>query len=1000
MTRLSSSFQTDGHRLASGGHIDRARPLNFTFDGQKLLGFAGDTLASALMANGIRLLGRSFKYHRPRGLMTAGSEEPNALVELGRGARREPNTRATTVELYEGLQANSQNRWPSLAIDLLAANRWASPILSTGFYYKTFMWPPSFWEKVYEPLIRRAAGLGRSANAEDPDHYEKAFAHCDVLVIGSGPAGLAAALAAGRSGARVILAEEDFAFGGRLLSETVEIDGEPAVHWVTRTIAELSTLPNVRLMRRTTIYGVYDGSTYGALERVGDHLAIPPQHTPRQRAWRIFAKRAVLAAGAIERPLVFGGNDTPGVMLAGAARTFQQRFAAVPGRRLAIFTSCDDGWRSAHAAANAGLTIEAVVDSRKDVPGQFAVPFASQSTRIFYGSAVTRAFGGQSLKGIEIHDVRGQHTIMSCDALLMSNGWSPTVHLTCHLGSKPAWDETKAAFIPGPLPPGMITAGACNGDMTLARCLAAGTVAGQTAASDCGFNAKPPTPPRADDEPAAITPLWHVTGAQGPAFIDFQNDVTTKDIGLAQQEGYRSAELLKRYTTLGMATDQGKTANVNGLALLAEARGKSIAEIGTTIYRPPYTPVSFGALAGHHRGPDYRPLRLPPAHAWAKQQGAVFMEAGAWLRAAYFPKSGEKDWLESATRETKSTRSGVGLCDVSTLGKIDIQGSDAASFLDRVYTNTFSTLPIGKARYGLMLREDGCVLDDGTTSRLGPTHFLMTTTTAKASPVMQHLDFCHQCLWPHLDVQMISVSDQWAQFSIAGPRARDTLAKLVDRQHDISNTAFPYLTARQISVLGGTPARLFRISFSGELAYEVAVPARLGDAMARAIMTAGTEFGITPYGLETLNIMRIEKGHIAGSELSGQTTARDLGLGKMMSTKKDYIGRIMAGRPALIAGDRWQLVGLRPVDRAARLRSGAHLIPSGKPSDAANDQGYITSATFSPMLDHYIALALLNGGAKRHGEKIRAADPLRSSEVEVEITGPVVFDPEGTRLHG
>jgi sarcosine oxidase subunit alpha len=996
-TAQESAPSDQKHRLASGGLVDRTAPLHFTFDGRALTGFAGDTLASALLANGVRLVGRSFKYHRPRGILAAGAEEPNALVELGTGARREPNTRATAIELHDGLEAQSQNRWPSLAFDLSAANGWFAPFIKAGFYYKTFMWPAALWEKLYEPLIRRAAGLGRAAAAEDPDHYEKAFAFCDVLVIGSGPGGLAAALAAGRAGARVVLCEEDFALGGRLLAERQEIGGVEGHAWAARAVAELESLPEVRVMRRTGVFGAYDHGTYGAVERVSDHLAVAPDHQPRQRAWRIVAKRAVLAAGAIERPMVFASNDRPGVMLAGAVRTYINRFAVAPGRRAVVYTSGDDGWRTAADLARAGVEVAAVLDSRATVDD--ALIAQAEGARAILGATVVGTRGFRTLASVEVRDGAGRVERIACDLLAMSNGWNPALHLTCHLGGKPVWDEAIAAFVPGSLPGQMSVAGAVAGRLTLAAALADGARLGREAAVACGFDAPPAhAPPSAAPEPSAGAPLWSAPASgAGKAFVDFQNDVTVADVTLARQEGFRSVEHLKRYTTLGMATDQGKTSNLPGLAIMAALTGSTIPKVGTTVFRPPYTPVAIGALAGHHRGNAFRPTRLTPAHAWAEQQGAVFVEAGAWLRAQYFPRAGERDWLTTVNREVATVRSGVGVCDVSTLGKIDIQGADAAAFLERVYVNGWTSLAVGRARYGLMLREDGFVMDDGTTSRLGEAHFLMTTTTANAAKVMQHLEFCHQVLWPELDLAMVSVSDEWAQFSIAGPRSRDVLRAVVDPAHDLSNEAFPHLSAAAVSVGGGIPARLFRISFSGELAYELAVPASYGDAAIRAVMAAGAPFGIAPYGTEALSVLRIEKGHVAGAELNGQTTARDLGLGRMMSSKKDFIGRLMTQRPALLDPERPMLAGFRPVEAGARLRAGAHFIPLGAPASAEYDEGHMTSVAFSPTLG-WIGLGLLRRGPERIGERVRAFDPVRGGDVAVEICSPAFVDPAGERF--
>ncbi|MEO9189757.1 MAG: sarcosine oxidase subunit alpha family protein, partial [Acetobacteraceae bacterium] len=949
-------------RLATGGLIDRSRTWRFRFDGHSYAGHPGDTLASALLANDVRLVGRSFKLHRPRGILSAGPEEPNALVELRDGARREPNTRATVAELYDGLRAASQNRFPSLRFDVRAANGLAAPLLHAGFYYKTFMWPASFWEKVYEPLIRRAAGLGRAAQAPDPDGYERVDAHCDVLVIGAGPAGLMAALAAGRAGARVILCEEDFRIGGRLLAERTAIGGEPAAEWANAVASELAAMPSLRILPRTTVFGVYDSGTFGAVQRVSDHLAEPPPHTPRQRIWRIVAKRSVLTAGSIERPLVFGENDRPGIMLAGAVRTYLNRFAVAPGRRAVVFATHDDGVRTVRDLLAAGVAVEALVDPRPDVA-------APAGVRLVTG-VVTRTLGGQAVRGVEITADGGASIRLDCDLLAMSGGWSPTIHLTSHLGGRPRWDEALAAFVPDDTPAGMAVAGAASGAFTTAQALAEGARAGAAAAGDSGHPARLPNIPEAEPEATGHRALWRVRGARGKAFVDFQNDVVAADVELAKREGFRAVEHLKRYTTLGMATDQGKTANVNGLALMAELTDKTIAETGTTRFRPPYTPVSIGALAGQHRGRHFQPTRLAPTHEWSAEQGAVFVEAGIWMRAQYYPRADEEDWLATVNREVTTVRSAVGLCDVSTLGKIDLQGADAAVFLDRLYVNRWSTLKVGRARYGLMLREDGFAFDDGTISRLAENRFLVTTTTANAAAVLAHMEFCHQVLWPDLDVQFVSVTDQWGQIAVAGPRARDVLARIVAA--DLTDAAFPYMEAAELTLRDGTPARLFRISFSGELAYELAVPAFRAGNVARQVMAEGRDFGITPYGTEAMGVMRIEKGHVAGNEINGQVTAVDLGLGRMMNPGKDCIGRVMATRPGLIDRARPRLVGLRPINPADRLRAGAHFIPVGAPATIGNDQGFLSSVAFSPTVGCWIGLGFLARGAERHGEQIRA----------------------------
>lgn len=991
-------MSSQSHRLGTGGLIDRNRTIAFSFDGRHYAGHPGDTLASALVASGVKLVGRSFKYHRPRGILSSGPEEPNALVELRVGARREPNTRATQVELFDGLEAQSQNRWPSLDFDIMSINGLAAPLLKAGFYYKTFMWPKSFWEKVYEPLIRRSAGLGRASGLEDPDSYEKAHAHCDVLVIGAGPAGLMAALTAGRSGARVILVEQDFRLGGRLLDDPVLIDDSPSQVWLSTVEAELESLPEVRILRRTTCFGTFDQRNYGAVERVSDHLLTPPEHLPRQRLWRITANQTILASGSIERPLVFGDNDYPGIMLAGAVRSYLNRYAAMPGRTAVVFVTNDGAARTVADLRAAGVAVAAVIDPRPQSSNAVIAAAKAAGTNLMMGGAIIRAHGGRhGVQAVTAATASGEIRV-DCDLVAMSGGWNPTIHLTSHTGHKPVWSPQIGSFVADRLPDGMRAAGASAGDFTTAGAMFAGAAAAGAAAEARGFKARRPDMPKLAVESISGEPLWRVRGAKGKAFIDFQNDVTDMDVELAEREGFRAIELMKRYTTLGMATDQGKTSNISAIGIMAEITGREMDKVGTTTFRPPFTPVAIAALAGHARGRHFRPTRLTPGHAWAAERGAVFVEAGPWLRAQYFPKTPGEDWLTAAKREVTATRGSVGFCDVSTLGKIDLQGSDAGEFLDRLYTNMFSTLPVGKARYGLMLREDGLVLDDGTTSRLAQNHWLVTTTTGNAARVMQHMEFCAQVLWPDLDVQMASVTEQWAQVSIAGPRSRDLLRKLVDPRHDISNEAFPYMSARELSVCGGVRARLFRISFSGELAYELAVPARYGDALMRALLVAGTEFGAVPYGTEALSIMRIEKGHAAGGELNGQTSARDLGLAKMMSTKKDYIGRMLSQRDALLEKDRPSLVGFKPVDRTQSLGAGAHFVEIGAEPIISNDLGYMTSVAAWSTLGHSIGLGLLAGGSGRIGDTVIAHDPIRGRSIPVEVCHPVFYDPQGEKL--
>ena len=963
-------------RKATGGLIERCAPQSFTFDGTAYEGVAGDTLASALLANGVHFTGRSFKYHRPRGIFTAGPEEPNALVELREGAYQEPNTRATQIELFNGLVANSQNHLGGLRRDILAVNDLLAPWLGAGFYYKTFMWPAAFWERVYEPIIRRAAGLGRLSGDADPDTYDKGFLHCDILVVGAGPAGLAAAQHAAEAGAHVILVEQDYAFGGRLNAEHMQIDGQAAADWAAQTLAALQLNPNVRLMRRTTAFGAYDHGIYGLIEAKTDHT-LTRGDKPRQVLWRCYSKQAIICTGATERPLAFGNNDRPGIMMAGAARTYMGRFAVQPGTRMGVFANnAADLIHTQRMATAMGIETLAIDLSQ--------------------GDEIINTRGRARIREVQLSNGRRERV----DCLAISGGWNPNIQLTAHQRGRPIWRDDIAAFVPGTdLPPGQHVAGAANGAFDTDACLAGGWAQAAEALKCLG---KAPLPAKSWSVEGEM-PLRHqsskiwVQASKDRAWVDLQNDVTTKDIKIAHQEGFEAVEHLKRYTTLGMATDQGKTSNISGLAIMAALTGKSIPETGTTIFRPPVNPVAIGAFAGRSAGKDFKPTRLTPSHRWAERHGATFVETGMWLRAQWFTQDGETTWRESVDREVTTTRSSVGICDVTTLGKIDIQGTDAAAFLNRVYANPFAKLPVGKVRYGLMLREDGIVMDDGTTARLDENHFVMTTTTANAVNVFRHLEFCRQCLWPDMDVSLISATEQWAQFAVAGPKSRALLQKIVDPEHDISAEAFPFMACGELTVCGGVQARLFRVSFSGEMAYEVAVPARYGEAMMGTLMAAGHEFGAQPYGTEALGVMRIEKGHPAGNELNGQTTARNMGLGGLTSSKKDYIGHTLSKRPELAREDGLRLVGFKPMKDGELLGAGAHFVEVDKPAVAENDLGYMTSVAYSPTLGHSIGLGYLKQGHTRLGDHIRAVDLVRGKDQLVEVISPHMFDPEGGR---
>ena len=1002
-----------GNRLRKGGRIDRRKPIRFTFNDRPLMGYAGDTLASALLANGVNLIGRSFKYGRPRGIMTAGVEEPNGIVQLGATeATQTPNIRVTEQVLYDGMVCRSVNGWPSVDHDVMGVfGRLGGALMSPGFYYKTFMFPKSQWE-TYESFIRKAAGLGRSSKKRDPDRYEHINQHTDVMIVGAGPTGLVAARDAARRGARVILADEQLEFGGSLLHSRDDIDGKPAMEWVDDIITELTLNDNVLLLPRTTVNGYHDHNFLTARERLTDHHVISTAgKVTRQRMHKIRAASVILATGAHERPLVYANNDLPGCFTCSAVSTYIQRFAVVPGKKLVVMTTNDSGYQSAIDWHDAGREVAAIVDTRKSPEGSVLELAADKGIQVMTGSAVIELKGRKQVRGAIIAPINapgsfvaGESIYVECDTLASSGGWSPAVHLSCHTGSRPVWNEEILGFLPGPTTEQRFEGGAVNGRQTLADCLADGVQVAADACSAVGFDQNLTTTPPAisganevigDPMPLYLVPHTKTASRAPKQFVDMQNDVTAAGIEMTTREGFESIEHVKRYTALGFGTDQGKTGNINGMAIVAKALGKSISETGTTVFRPNYTPVSFGVVAGAHTDLLFDPQRFTPLHEWHIERGAEFENVGQWKRPWYFPV-GDESMEDALKREQLATRNGVGILDASTLGKIDIQGKDAREFLGRVYTNAWEKLAVGRCRYGLMCGEDGMVMDDGVTSCLTDNHFLMTTTSGGAAHVLSWLEIYHQTEWPELEVFFTSVTDEWATMSIAGPDSRKLLSELTDI--NLAPDAFKFMDWREGKV-ADIPARVFRISFTGDLSYEINVPAHYGLHVWKALFEAGEKYNLTPYGTETMHILRAEKGFvIVGQETDGSVTPIDLDHGWAVANNKpfSFIGKRGMQRADCLRDDRKQLVGLKTVDPEAVLPEGAQAVFTPDQAIPMTMVGHVTSSYYSAFLDRSIALGLIRGGLSKNGDSVYF--PLANGKtIEALICDPVFVDPDGKR---
>jgi len=992
------------YRLDNIGYINRDKKISFTFNGKKYFGYEGDTLASALLANGIHLVGRSFKYHRPRGFFGAGVDEPNAKVQLYKGAKTEPNANATEVELVEGLIVKSQNCWPSVSFDFGAINNLFQKFFPAGFYYKTFMWPKSFWYKVYEPIIRKAAGLGVAPLKPDPDRYEHKYEYCDVLIAGSGPSGLASALAAAKNGARVILAEDKSRFGGSLLVDEVTIGNKKGKEWADEAISQLKSMPNVIVKNRSQVFGYYDHNMMVMFERTRDHIENPNKFTPRQKLWYIRAKEIVISTGSLERPLIFGNNDRPGILLSSAAKEYLKVYGVLVGRKPIIFTNNDSAYDTAIEFKKNGIN-PLVVDTRTNSDSSVISEAKNLNIDIKFSHGIANTKGYRKVNSATIGKFNSDKSSyenleeVSCDCICVSGNWTPTVHLSSQSGNKLKFNETIDAFIPSQSRQKESTIGSANGSFTLKQALEDGFNKGfELSNKITNKNSKSTAPTSNERSYGEHDKFWCMPLPKNKhykRFVDFQNDVAVSDIELAVREGFRSIEHVKRYTTLGMATDQGKTSNLNGLQLVSNIEGKIVPEVGHTTFRPPYTAVTIGTIVGREVGKHYRPTRKSPMHEWHEKNNAVFVDAGLWLRPRYYKQDNES-LEEAAKREANNVRKNVGVCDVTSLGKIDIKGPDTAEFLNRIYTNAWMKLPVGKARYGVMLREDGIVFDDGTTTRISENHFHMTTTTAQAVNVLAHLEYYLQVVWPELNVNVLSTTEQWAGAALAGPNSRELLSKLFP-ETNILNEALPFMGYKE-SDLFGVPARIFRISFSGELAYEINVESNYGTFMWEKIIEFGQEMNIEPYGTEALSTLRIEMGHVAGSELDGRTIPYDVSLEGMLSKKKDFIGKRSLTREAFLNPKREKVVGVIPLDKKTTIPEGSHLVKDGNASSPNPKLGHVSASCWSVEYNNPFSLAIIQDGKNRIGEKLYAVSPLNNKNIAVEIVSSHYVDPKGERV--